>query len=95
MALDWTTVGPEHVRTACAGLASQHGGRDVYGLVVWFEGQALPAKHVLAAAYRFANGLTAEAPVIFSSGEPAINRLIRLGFRAERRIRTKEGSGES
>lgn len=85
MALDWETVKAEHVQAACERLASTWGGREMGGLVVWFNDQMLPAKQVLKAAYRLANGLPDDAPIKFSSGDTMLNRLNRLGFRAERR----------
>jgi hypothetical protein len=86
MALNWASVKPEHVRQACESILGSSGRHrpKVKGLVVQYEGQELPAKHVLGTAYRIANGLDPESPLHFSSGENTINRLRALGFAAGR-----------
>lgn len=86
MALNWTSVKPEHVRQACdAILASSRRRRPkAKGLVVQYEGQELPAKQVLGTAYRIANDLESESRLRFSSGESTISRLRALGFVARR-----------
>jgi hypothetical protein len=85
MALDWETVKAEHVQAACERLAPTLARNEMGGLVVWCGDKMLPAKQVLKTAYRIANGWPDEADVRFSSGDTMLNRLQRLGFRAERR----------
>jgi hypothetical protein len=93
MALDWGTVKAEHVQAACARLAPKWSRPEMAGLVVWFNDQVLPAKQVLKAAYRIANGLSEDAEVKFSSGDTMLGRLNRLGFRAERRATETRPTG--
>ena len=85
MALNWSSVKPEHVKKACDLLKGRKStGRMPSGLVVHHEGLILPAKEVLRLAYRLANGLADDERLIFSSGDATLNRLRKLGFSAER-----------
>lgn len=83
MALNWKSVTAEHVRQACAEVASVAPHRHAT-IVVWHDEHALPAKGVMRVAYRIANRLPRDAEVRFSSGDAILNVLHRLGFRAER-----------
>ena len=84
MALDWSVVEADHVRSACAHVAASRSAQRTKGIVVWYHDQALPAKEVLRVAYRLANNLAQDAEVKFASGEATLNLLRRLGFQAER-----------
>ena len=83
MKLNWASVQPRHVEQACAQLAAA-GLMRRRGLVVHHAEAMLPAKDVLARAYRLANGLPETAPLRFASGEGSLRLLRALGFRAER-----------
>ena len=87
MTLDWKSVKTEHVRKACETLLVSDRPRDrrQHGLFVTFHGVDLPAKAVLAMAYRLAKTRQADAIVRFSSGDATISRLRSLGFDATRR----------
>jgi hypothetical protein len=82
MALDWKSVRSEHVRQACELVAS--GKCRVRGkaksLFVSYEGQVLPAKHVMRLAFLVAKGLPLESDVRFASGESTAKFLRELGF---------------
>jgi hypothetical protein len=84
MALKWNTVRAEHVRAACDMVAAGKTRKNISGLVVWHNEQALPAKEVLRSAYRLANNLAADEEVNFSSGDATLRLLTTLGFSAER-----------
>lgn len=84
MALNWNTVRPEHVRSACESVAAGKARPTISGLVVWHNERALPAKEVLRIAYRLANDLAADEEVKFSSGDATLRLLTELGFSAER-----------
>jgi hypothetical protein len=83
MKLNWASVQPRHVEQACAQLAAASRPRQ-RGLVIHHAGATLPAKDVLALAYRLANAMPASAPLRFASGEGSLRLLRALGFRAER-----------
>jgi hypothetical protein len=98
MGLNWKTVQAEHVRKACEVVLATTGKRAAKhrGLFVEFKGAELPAKQVLATAYRFANGLPSGAKLRFSSGDATISRLRSLGFVAGRRgTEEHQGSEEN
>ena len=84
MALNWKSVSAEHVQQACTLVAKSHHRAPKQGLVVWNEGQCLPAKDVLREAYRLANRLSTATMIRFSSGDATLNTLRNAGFRAER-----------
>src|SRR5687768_4849779 len=84
MALKWNTVRPEHVRSACERVAAGKPRKNISGLVVWHNEQALPAKEVLRIAYRLANDLADDEEIKFSSGDATLRLLVTLGFSAER-----------
>lgn len=84
MALDWSSVKPEHVRAAFDLLKRRNVVNKQRGLVVRHQGLELPAKEVLRIAYRLANALPEAAEVKFSSGDGTLLVLQRLGFEAER-----------
>jgi hypothetical protein len=87
MALNRDSVRAEHVARACdLLLIGQHRPKaQAKGLLVTYQGQSLPAKHVLRLAYCLANGLPLESKLKFSSGEGTLARLKALGFPAERK----------
>jgi hypothetical protein len=93
MALNWSSVKPEHVRRACESILASSGRRRFRpkGLVVQYEGQQLPAKQVLGTAFRIANGLESESRLHFSSGQSTIDRLRALGFVAGRALPSEPG----
>lgn len=82
VALNWSSIRPEHVTSACEKLLAdgRHDRSPGSGIVVMFRGRALPAKLVLRFAYQLANGLEPGAPLKFSSGEGTVTRLRGLGF---------------
>jgi len=85
MALNWSSVKPEHVSAAFELLADKGtliGKRS--GLVVRQRGAVLPAKEVLRVAYRLANALPEKTEVKFSSGDGTLNILRKLGFDVDR-----------
>jgi hypothetical protein len=84
MALDWKSVGPEHVRQACETVAASRQNSRTSGIVIWHNERALPAKEVLRTAYRLANQLPAETELRFSSGDSTLRLLSNLGFKVER-----------
>jgi hypothetical protein len=85
MALNWSSVKPEHVSVAFELLANKATLlRKRHGLVVRQRGAVLPAKEVLRVAYRLANALPEDAEVKFSSGDGTLSVLRRIGFEAER-----------
>lgn len=86
MALNWSSIHPEHVTRACEKILAdgEHERAPVRGIVVMFRGKALPAKLVLRTAYQLANGLEPETPLKFSSGEGTVTRLRGLGFEVVR-----------
>lgn len=86
MALDWSTVKPEHVARACELLAAgQHIPRvQAKGLFVVFGHENLPAKQVMRLAYCLANNMPLNATPKFASGEATLNLLRGLGFSVTR-----------
>jgi hypothetical protein len=85
MALNWSSVKPEHVSAAFELLADKATLiTKRHGLVVRQRGAVLPAKEVLRVAHRLANALPRDAEVNFSSGNGTLSVLRRLGFEAER-----------
>jgi hypothetical protein len=87
VALNWRSVRAEHVARACdLLLTGQHRPKaQAKGLLVTYQGQQLPAKHVLRLAYCLANGLPLESKLKFSSREGTLARLKALGFPEERK----------
>ena len=81
--LNWSSIRPEHVTSACEKLLAD-ARSPVKGIVVVFRGKAIPAKPVLRLAYQLANGLEPGAPLKFSSGEGTVTRLRSLGFEVVR-----------
>ena len=94
MALDWFTVKAEHVRAACdLVMRGENQPRaKAKGIFVLFDGQFLPAKHVLRTAYCIANKLPADSAPKFASGEGTIKVLRDLGFTVERSPNTSATS---
>jgi hypothetical protein len=84
MALNWSSVTPEHVKAALVLVSKRRASDKVSGLVVRHEGRTLPAKEVLRAAYLLANQMPESADVRFASGDGTLTRLQRLGFEAWR-----------
>ena len=86
MALDWSSVTPEHARTACDLLLKdpKNTGGKATGLFVVTNGQRLPAKRVLRLSYALANKLSIDSVPKFASGESTIKTLQRLGLTVER-----------
>jgi hypothetical protein len=86
VALDWSRVRPEHITAACKLLlrGESRPRAKAKGIFVVFEGQSLPAKHVLRLAYCLANEITPESAPKFASGESTLSRLRALGFSVER-----------
>jgi hypothetical protein len=86
MALDWTSIKPQHAEAACeALLRGEHRPRvTAKGLFVLYRNQYLPAKHVLRIAYCMANNLPLDKSIKFSSGEGTLRRLTDLGLQVER-----------
>lgn len=86
MALNWSSIHPEHVKGACEKILAdgRHERPPVRGIVVMFQGKAIPAKLVLRTAYQLANGLEPGTPLKFSSGEGTVTRLQGLGFEVVR-----------
>ena len=82
--LNWSSIRPEHVTSACEKLLADHARSPVRGIAVVFRGKAIPAKFVLRLAYQLANGLEPGAPLKFSSGEGTIQRLRKLGLDVSR-----------
>jgi hypothetical protein len=85
MAVNWKSVKAEHMTRACE-LTLEERGKHVAakGIVITFDGQRLPAKHVVRLAYCLANGLPNDSKLKFSSGEGTVNLIKKLGFVAER-----------
>jgi hypothetical protein len=94
VALNWSTVKPEHVKRACELLlkGEQQPRITAKGIFVVYESQQLPAKHVVRLAYCFANNLSPSTALKFSSGEGIANLLRRLGFAVERVASFKSSS---
>ena len=86
MALNWDTIQAQHVKQACEMVASgQHAPKArAKGIFIAYEGQHLPAKHVLRLAYLVANSMPLDTTLKFASGEGTINLLKGLGFTVER-----------
>ena len=86
MALDWSTVTPEHATKACDLLLKdpKNASGRATGLFVVIDGQRLPAKRVLRLAYALANKLSPESVPRFASGEGTLKALQRLGLTVER-----------
>ena len=86
MALDWSTVTPEHARKACDLLLKdlENVGGKATGLFVLTDGQRLPAKKVLRLAYALANKLSTDSVPKFASGESTLKTLQRLGLTVQR-----------
>jgi hypothetical protein len=84
MALNWSSVKPEHVRAAIDFVTHRSNQTRQRGLLLRYQGVALPAKEVLRVAYRLANGLPESAEVRFSSGDGTLNKLRALGFDVDR-----------
>jgi hypothetical protein len=84
MALNWRVVTAHHVRHACEIVAKDQRPQKEGGLFVVFENRRLAAKAVAKIAYCIANDLPTDTQLKFSSGEPTLNLLRRLGFDASR-----------
>ena len=85
MGLNWKSVTAVHVTQACEALLKSTGPRaKPRGLIVTYKNRQLPAKIILRTAYCFANNISPETKLKFSSGEGTIQRLRSLGFHAER-----------
>lgn len=94
MALDWSTVTAAHVEQACAMIRERPRFREkTAGLILYHGAHQFSAKEVLGEAYRVANALPTESTLRFSSGEPTLRVLRRLGFRADR-VAVVEGSAD-
>jgi hypothetical protein len=85
MALKWSSVTAVHVERACATIRARARFREkTVGLILYHGAHQFSAKEVLGEAYRMANGLPPDSAVRFSSGEPTLRVLRKLGFRADR-----------
>jgi hypothetical protein len=92
MVLAWERVTREDVKRACELIrAGQHRPRTgAKGIFVAYQGERLPAKHVLRLAYCLAHELPLGTNVRFTSGEGTITRLRGLGFDAGRERSSSE-----
>jgi hypothetical protein len=84
MPLNWKSVDSRHVERAFEKVSTTATRKRATSIIVWHNGQALPAKEVLRVAYRLANNLPEDAAVRFSSGDPTLRLLGQLGFKVER-----------
>ena len=86
MSLDWKSIKSEHVTSACETLLSGANAphSTAKGIFVVFQGNKLPAKHVLRLAYCLANNMSLASKIKFSSGDGTIRLLQTLGFEAGR-----------
>ena len=88
MALNWKTVKREHIAQACELLASGEARPRVpaKGIFILYQGNKLPAKYAVKLAYCFANELSLDSKLTFSSGEGIVRLLRHFGFRVERTL---------
>ena len=86
MAFDRSKITRDYVSKACELLVcGEHPARtQAKGLFIIFNGQRLPAKHVIRLAYCLANGLAIGSQPKFASGQGTLDFLRRLGFTVER-----------
>jgi hypothetical protein len=85
MELNWSSVTAAHVERACAMIRARPLFREKNaGLILYHGAHKFAAKEVLSEAYRIANRLPPEAVIRFSSGEPTLRVLRKLGFCADR-----------
>ena len=86
MGINWNVITEKHVGEACKDVAQRTaaGKTPRRGLVVSFDGQMLPAKHVAKAAYLIAIGKPLDTFVDFTSGETLLARLRERGCDAMR-----------
>jgi hypothetical protein len=85
MKMNWASVKAHHVNQACDALLKSSRAHPWPGsLIVTYNGQQLPAKAVLRLAYCFANNISTETNLQFSSGENSLALLRSLGFHAGR-----------
>lgn len=95
MTIEWDAITAAHVHKACEEVVATAGKVDRdKGLVIYSGDRRLPAKKIVREAYRLAKGLDPDADIDFASGEPTLNLLRRLGFRAER-LSSRKGSSTS
>jgi hypothetical protein len=87
MSLNWRSVRATDVEQACQLVesGSQPTRTPSKGIFLIWNGNPLPAKHVLRLAYCIANKLPLDSKLKFSSGDGSINLLRSLGFEVERR----------